>query len=115
MRKNDEGRENTLLAKINGSNPSFQGQIHRFKRLGGLGRGRTQEGGGRNESSLGKGNLAVGFESMLGARIHGSELRAEIPGSKVPATSTPPRMPYCAWTGTSEPRSMVPRRVTSEP
>jgi len=98
-----------------------------------LGRGRTREGGGRNESSLGKGNLAVGFESMLGARIHGSELTAEIHGSKVgatdlgaelgakicgskvPATSTPPRMAYCAWPGTSKPRSVAPRRVTSKP
>jgi len=107
MRKNDKGREDTLLAKMYGSNPSIQGQIHRFKRLGGLGRGRTRERGGRNESSLGKGNLAMGFESMLGgARIHGSE---------VPATSTPPRMACCAWPGTSEPRSVAPRRVTSEP
>jgi len=111
MRKNDKGREDTLLAKMYGSNPSIQGQIHRFKRLDGLGRGRTREGGGRNESSIGKENLAVGFESMLGARIHGSELGAEIHGSEVgatdlgaelgakicgseiPATSTPPRMP----------------------
>ena len=78
-------------------------------------------------------NLAVGFESMLGARIHGSELGAEIHGSKVgatdlgaelgaeiygfevPATSTPPRMPCCARPGTSEPRSVAPRHVTSEP
>ena len=60
-----------------------------------------------HESSLGKGNLAMGFESMLGgARIHGSE---------VPATSTPPRMACCAWPGTSEPRSVAPRRVTSAP
>ena len=77
--------------------------------------------------------MAVGFESMLGARIHGSELRDEIHGSKVgatdlgaelgakiccsevPATSTPPRMAYCARPGTSEPRSVAPRRVTSEP
>ena len=54
--------------------------------MGGLGRGRTREGGVRNESSLGKENLAVGFESMLGARIHGSELGAEIHGSEVGAT-----------------------------
>ena len=55
-----------------------------------------------HESSLSKGNLAVGFESMLGARIHGSELGAtdlgtelgaKICGSEVLATSTPPRMP----------------------
>ena len=60
-----------------------------------------------HESSLGKGNLAMGFESMLGgARIHGSE---------VPATSTPPRMTCYAWPGTSEPRSVASRRVTSEP
>ena len=76
MRKNDKGREDTLLAKMYGSNSSIQGQIHLFKRLGGLGRGRTREGGGRNESILGKGNLAVGFECMLGARIHGAELGA---------------------------------------
>ena len=122
-----------MLAKMYGSNPSNQGQIHRFKRLDELGRGRTQEGGGRNESSLGKRNLAVGFESTLGTRIHGSELGAEIHaseveatdlgaelgakicGSEVPATSTPPRMLCCARPGTSEPRSVAPRRVTSEP
>ena len=51
--------------------------------MDGLGRGRTREGGGRNESSLGKGNLAVGFEYMLGARIHGSDLGAEIHCSEV--------------------------------
>ena len=92
--------------------------------MGGLGRGRNREGGGRNESSLGKGNLAMGFESMLGARIHGfevgatdlgAELGAKICGSEVPATSTPPRMACCAWPGTSEPRSVAPRLVTSEP
>ena len=82
MRKNDKGGEDTLLAKMYGSNPSIQGQIRRFKRLGGLGRGRNREGGGRNESSLGKRNLAVGLESMLGARIHGSEVGAEL-GTKI--------------------------------
>ena len=86
MRKNNKGREDTLLAKIYGSNLSFQGQIHRFKKLDGLGRARTREGGGRNKSSLSKGNLAVGFEFMLDARIHGSELGAEIHGSEVKAT-----------------------------
>ena len=69
-----------MLAKMYGSNPSIQGQIRRFKRLGGLGRGRTREEGGRNESSLGTENLAMGFESMLDARIHGSELGAKIYG-----------------------------------
>ena len=77
--------------------------------------------------------MVVDFESMLGARIHGSEVRAEIHGSEVgatylgaelgakicgsevAATLMPPRMPCCAWSGTSEPRSMAPRRVTSEP
>ena len=54
MHKNDKEREVTLLAKMYGSNPSIQGQIRRFKRLGGLGRERNREGGGRNESSLGK-------------------------------------------------------------
>jgi hypothetical protein len=102
MHKSDEGRENTLLAKINGSNPSFQGQIHRFKRLGGLGRAKTREGGGTNKSSLGQGNLAVVFESMLGTKIHGSEVGTKlhgsevgtkIYGSKVPATSPPTRLP----------------------
>ena len=86
-----------------------------------------------HESSLGKWNLAMGFESMLGARIHGSELRDEIHGSKVgatdlgaelgakicgsevPATSTPPRMTCYAWPGTSEPRSVAPRHFTSAP
>ena len=100
MHKNDKGREDTWLAKMYGSNLSTQCQIRRFKRLGGLGRERTREGGGRNESILGKGNLAVGFESMLGPRIHGSELGAtdlgaelgaRICGSEEPATSTPSR------------------------
>ena len=77
--------------------------------------------------------MAVGFESMLGARIHGSEFGAEIHGSEVgatdlsaelgtkiysseiSATSTSPKMPYCARPDTSEPRSVVPRHVTSEP
>ena len=108
-----------MLAKMYGSNPSIQGQICRFKRLGGLGRGRTREGGGRNESSLGKGNLTVGFESMLGARIHsseigaeihGSELGAEICGFEVPATSTPPRRLYCARSDTSEPHTLSPSK-----
>ena len=93
-----------MLAKMYGSNPSIQGQIRRFKRLDGLGRGRTREVGGRNESSIGKGNLAVGLESMLGAMYSGAE---------VPATSKPPRMPCCARPGTLEPRSVAPRRVTS--
>ena len=119
MRKNDKGRQDTLLAKMYGSNPSIQCQIRRFKRLGGLGRGRNQEGGGRNESGLGKENLAVGFESMLGARIHGSEVDAKIYGAElsaeVLAMSTPPRMPCCAQPDTSEPRSMISRRVISSP
>ena len=70
-----------MLTKMYGSNPSIQGQFRRFKRLGGLGRVRNREGGGRNKSSLGKGNLAVGFECMLGARIHGAELGAKICGA----------------------------------
>ena len=106
-----------MLAKMYGSNPSIQGQIRRFKRLGGLRRGRNREGGGRNDSSLGKGNLATRIEIMLGARIHGSEvgdkiccaeLSAMYSGVEVPAMSTPPRMPYCARPGTSEPRSVAP-------
>ena len=88
MRKNEgrknEGREHTLLSKIYGSNPTFQGQIARFKRLDGLGRAKTREQGGRNERSLGQGNLGVGFESEVGAEIHGSDL---------PATSAPPWLP----------------------
>ena len=75
-----------MLAKMYGSNPSIQGQIRRFKRLGGLGRERNREGGERNESSLGKENLAVGFECMLGAIIHGAEVSAKICGAEVPAT-----------------------------
>ena len=104
-----------MLAKMYVSNPSIQGQIRRFKRLGGLGRGRNREGGGRNESSLGKENLAVGLESMLGVRIHGAKVGAKICGAEVPATSTPPRMPCCARPGTLELRSVAPRRVTSAP
>ena len=93
MCKNDKGREDTLLAKMYGSNPSIQGQIRRFKRLGGLGRGRTREGGGRNESSLGKGNLTVDFESMLGARIHGSEVGAKICGAELGAMCSGAEVP----------------------
>ena len=82
------------------------------------------------------------FESMLSARIHGSKLGVKIHGSEVgatdldielgakicgselgtkiccfeiPVTSTPLRMPCCARSGTSEPRYVAPRRVTSEP
>ena len=47
-----------------------------------------RERGGRNESSLDKGNLAVGFESMLGARKHGSEVGATDLGAEAP-TSEP--------------------------
>ena len=52
-------------------------------------------GGGRNESSVAKGSLASGLESILGARIHGAELGtkicgadlgAKICGAEVPAT-----------------------------
>ena len=53
MPKNEEGREDTLLLKIYGSNQSFQGANSRFKRLDGLRRGKTREGGGTNETSLG--------------------------------------------------------------
>jgi len=112
-----------LLAKINGSNLSFQGQIRRFKRLNELGRVKTRERGGTNESSLGQGNLAMIFESMLGAKIHGSEVGAKlhgselgvkICGSEVPATSAPPRLPCYARPGTST-SVVAPRLVTSEP
>ena len=76
--------------------------------------------------------MIVGFESMLGVKIHGSELGAEIHGSEVGAadldaelgakicdsevlvTSTPPRMPCCAWPDTSEPRSIALGCVTLE-
>ena len=68
-----------------GSNPNIQGQIRRFKRLGGLGRGRNREGGGKNGSSLGKENLAVGFECMLGAIMHGAEVSAKICGAELGA------------------------------
>ena len=88
------------FAKMYGSNPSIEGQIRRFKRLGELGRGRTREGGGRNESILGKGNLAVGFESMLGV------------GSMAPSSeprSTAPRSEPQILALSSEPRSVAPR------
>ena len=52
---------------------------------------------------------------MLGAKICGAELDAMYSSAEVPATSTPPRMFYCARPGTSEPRSVAPRRVTSAP
>ena len=42
MRKNEEGREHTLPSKIYGSNPTFQGQIARFKRLEGLERAKPK-------------------------------------------------------------------------
>ena len=93
-----------MLAKMYGSNLSIQGQIYRFKRLDMLGRGRIREVGGRNESNLGKRNLAMGFESMLGAKICSIE---------VPATSTPPRISCSARPGISTSRSVAPRRVTS--
>jgi hypothetical protein len=48
-------------------------------------------------------------------QICGSDLGAKICGSEVPATLVPPRMPCCAWPGTSAPRSVALRRVTSEP
>ena len=64
------------------------------------------------------------FKSMLGAIIHGAELGAKICGAdlgamyfgaEVPATSTPPSMPYYARPETSKPRYVTPRRVTSAP
>ena len=83
MRKNNKGREDTLLVKMYGSNSSIQGQIRRFKRLDGLGRGRNREGGGRNESSVGKGrSLASGYKSMLGAMDLGTEIGAKICGAE---------------------------------
>ena len=54
-----------------------------IKRLDGVGRERNREGGGRNESNIGKENLTVGFESMLGIRIHGSEVSAKICGAEL--------------------------------
>jgi len=96
-----------------GSNPRIQGQIRRFKRLGGLGRGRTREGGGRNESILGKGNLAVGFESMLGPRIHGSELGAEIHGSEPGATDLGAEL-GARICGSEEPATSTPSREINE-
>ena len=101
MRKNNKGRDDTLLAKMYRSNPSIQGQIYRFKRLGGLGRGRTREGGGRNESSL----LDRGF--WIHARSQDLWLRGT-------GHVNAPRMSCCAQSGTSEPRPVAPRRVTSE-
>ena len=53
--------------------------------------------------------------SEVSVKICGTELRAMYSGVEVPATSTPPRMPCCARPGTSEPRSVAPRRVTSAP
>jgi hypothetical protein len=67
-----------LLAKIYGSNPSFQCQILRLKRLSGWGRTRTRGEGGTNERKLGQGNLVVAFESKVSAKIHGSEVGAKI-------------------------------------
>ena len=93
MRKNDKGREDTLLAKMYGSNLSIQGQIRRFKRLGGLRRRRNREGGGRNESSVGKGNLASGFECMLGARTHGARVSAKICGAELGAMCSGAEVP----------------------
>ena len=98
-----------MLLKIYESNPTFQGQIARFKRLGGLGRAKTREQGGRNERSIGQGNLGVGFESELdamdlstevsvethgsevGAKIYGFDLGTMAHGADLPATSAPLR------------------------
>ena len=78
-----------MLSKIYGSNPTFQGQIARFKRLDGLGRAKTREQGGRNERSIGQGNLGVGFESEVGVKICGSEVGAMSRGADLPTTSAP--------------------------
>ena len=69
-----------MLAKMYGSNPRSNSSI---QVIGGLGRGRNREGGGRNESSVGKRNLASGFECMLGATTHGAEVGAKICGAEL--------------------------------
>ena len=38
-----------------------------------------------------------------------------VSGSEVPAMSAPPRMPCCEWLDISEPRSVTPIYVISEP
>ena len=53
--------------------------------------------------------------SEVGAKICGADLGAMYSGAEVPTTSTPPRISYCAWLGTSELRFVAPRRVTSTP
>ena len=65
-----------MLLKIYKSDQSFQDANSRFKRLDELGRGRTRKGRGTNETSLGQGKTAVGFESRLGAVMYGAELGA---------------------------------------
>jgi len=64
------------------------------------------------------------FKCMLSARIQGAELGVKIctaelsamyTGVEVPATSTPPRISCTARPGTSAPRSVASRRVTSAP
>ncbi|XP_066359641.1 uncharacterized protein [Miscanthus floridulus] len=45
----------------------------------------------------------------------GSEVDVKICGAEVSTTSTSPKMPYCARSGTLEPRSVALRRVTSAP
>jgi hypothetical protein len=47
--KIEEEREITLLVKMCGSNRSFQGAIHRFKRLAGLEEEEPERKGGRNK------------------------------------------------------------------
>ena len=104
MRKNDKGGEDTLLAKMYGSNPSIQGQIHRFKRLDGLGRGRNRDGEEEMRAALARETWLrvlnpcsapeyIGAEigakicgAELGAKICGAELGAMCSGAEVPAT-----------------------------
>jgi hypothetical protein len=107
-----------LLAKIYGSNPSFQCQILQLKRLSGWGRTRTRGEGGTNERKLGQGNLAVAFESKVSAKIHGSEVGAKICASDLDAMICGSELgaKICdADVPATSPPHWMPRRVTSEP
>jgi hypothetical protein len=87
MCKIDEGREDTLLSKIYGSNPSFQGRICGLEKDGRVGeRDRETEREQREGIQPQAGNWPWPFESDLGAIGCGAELSAKTCGTEVPTT-----------------------------
>ena len=112
-----------MLLKNYGSNPTLQGQIARFKRLGGRGRVKTREQGGGYERSLSQGNLGIGFEykvstkiqgSEVGTEIHGSEVGAKLHGSELGATNLGSN-PGAKIYGSEVPATSMPQPGTSVP